>query len=137
MARVAPARVAAARLRVLPIEQIARRLDDDLRLLVGGGRTAPPRHQTLRATLDWSYGLLDSSERILFRRLAVFAGRFTLDAVEAVCSGAGIDRADALEVLTGLVDRSLTLCDLEPDERLRIVLPDVRWSHSTGREHTC
>ena len=118
--------LAAARLRVLPIEQIARRLDDDLRLLVGGSRTAPPRHQTLRATLDWSYGLLDSAERILFRRLAVFAGRFTLDAVEAVCSGTGVDRADALEVLTGLVDRSLTLCDLQPDEARYRLLEPVR-----------
>ena len=75
--------LAAARVAVLSVEQLTARLDDALRLLAGGGRTAP-RQRTLRATLDWSYGLLDERERRLFRRLAVFAGGWTLAAAEAV-----------------------------------------------------
>jgi predicted ATPase len=70
---------------VLLVEQIAARLTDHLDLLTTGSRTAPPRHQTLRATLDWSYDLLTDEERLLFRRLAVFAGSFPFEAVEEVC----------------------------------------------------
>ena len=118
--------LAAARLRVIPLDQIARRLDDDLRLLVGGRRTAPPRHQTLRATLDWSHRLLADAERTLFRRLAVFAGGFTLDAVEAVCGGAGVALNETLDVLTGLVDRSLVVSDVERGEARYRLLETVR-----------
>src|SRR3712207_5940804 len=74
--------LAAARTRVLSVEQIAGRLDDDFRLLTGGCRTAPPRQQTLRATIDWSYDLLAEEEKVLFRRLSVFAGGFSLEAAE-------------------------------------------------------
>ena len=81
--------LAAARAAVLSVEQLAARLDDALRLLVGGSRTAPTRQQTLRATLDWSYGLLEEPERTVLRRLAVFAGGWTVEAAEAVCVGAG------------------------------------------------
>jgi len=100
--------LAAARARVLSPDQILARLDDAFRLLVGGSRTAATRQQTLRATLDWSYRLLSPAERTRFERLAVFAGGFDLDSAEAIWSAderAG--GADALEMLTGLVDRSL------------------------------
>src|SRR5204862_4274260 len=78
--------LAAARVRVLPIEKIASRLDDSFQMLTGGSRTAPSRQQTMRATLDWSHGLLTEAERALHRRLAVFAGGFTLEAAEEVCA---------------------------------------------------
>jgi predicted ATPase/DNA-binding CsgD family transcriptional regulator len=100
--------LAAARARVLAPEQILARLDDAFRLLVDGSRTAPTRQQTLRATLDWSYQLLSSAERQQFERLAVFAGGFDLEGVEAIWSGADDEaKPDALDMLTGLVDRSL------------------------------
>ena len=103
--------LAAARVPVLTVEELAVRLDDRFRLLVGGSRTALPRHQTLRATLDWSYRLLEERERVLLRRLAVFAGGWTLVAVEAVCSGDGINAGDVLDLLTRLVDKSLVLLE--------------------------
>ena len=105
--------LAAARVRVLSVQQLADRLDDRFRLLTGGSRTAPARQQTLRATLDWSHALLAEPERVLFRRLAVFAGGFELEAAEAVCAGGGIEEADVLDVLTRLVDRSLVTADVD------------------------
>jgi non-specific serine/threonine protein kinase len=78
--------LAAARVNLLSVRQIAERLHDRFRLLTTGGRTTLPRHQTLRATLDWSHDLLTPTEQALFRTLSVFAGRFTLEAVEAVCA---------------------------------------------------
>ncbi|MDR7522095.1 MAG: tetratricopeptide repeat protein [Armatimonadota bacterium] len=99
--------LAAARVRVLPVGQIARRLDDRFRLLTGGGRGGLAHHQTLRAAVDWSYDLLSPEERALFRRLSVFAGGFTLEAAEAVCTGEGGDSSDVLDFLTRLVDKSL------------------------------
>ena len=101
--------LAAARTKVLPVEQISGRLEESLRLLSAGGRTAMPHHRTLRATMDWSYGLLDRAERTLFRRLSVFAGGFRLEAAEAVGSGEGIEEAEVLNLLTSLVDKSLVL----------------------------
>lgn len=103
--------LAAARTRVLSPEQIAARLDDRFRLLTGGSRAALPRQQTLEATVDWSYRLLTESERRLFERLSVFVGGFTLDAVEAVAAGSGIDVTAVLDLVTGLVDRSMVLAD--------------------------
>jgi predicted ATPase/DNA-binding SARP family transcriptional activator len=99
--------LAAARTRVLSVEQIADGLDDALRLLVGGARTAPPRHRTLRATLDWSHDLLTEREAVVFRRLAVFPGSFDLAAAERVATGESIDRADVLDLLGRLAERSL------------------------------
>jgi len=93
--------------RTVTIEQIADRLDDRFALLTQGSRTALPRHQTLRAVIDWSYNLLFVPERILFRRLAVFRGGFTLDATEGICSDATLPRSRVIEMLSRLVDKSL------------------------------
>lgn len=101
--------LAAARVKVLSTEEIAARLDDRFELLTGGSRTALPRHQTLRATLDWSYDLLTHGERILFRRLSVFAGGFTVNAAKTICSGDGLESAQVLDLLSRLVDKSLVV----------------------------
>jgi len=85
--------LAAARAKVLSVEEIASRLDDRFRLLTGGSRTALPRQQTLRATIDWSYNMLSEAERVLFNRLSVFMGGWTLEAAEAICGDtAGADQ---------------------------------------------
>ena len=99
--------LAAARIRTLPVEKIALRLADRFRLLTGGDRTAMPRQQTLRALIDWSHDLLSESERALLRRVSVFAGGWTLEAVEAVGAGGGIDESAVLDLLTALVEKSL------------------------------
>jgi predicted ATPase/DNA-binding CsgD family transcriptional regulator len=101
--------LAAARVRMLSLEQIAAGLADRFHLLTGGARTALPRHQTLRASVDWSHDLLSDQERVLFRRLAVFAGGFTLDSAEEVCADDQLDRYAILDLLTALVDKSLVL----------------------------
>ena len=103
--------LAAARVRVLSVEQIAQGLGDRFRLLTGGARSAMPRQQTLRASVDWSHELLSHEECVLFRRLAVFAGGWTLDAVEDVCAGDGVERLSVLDLLTSLVDKSLVVVD--------------------------
>jgi predicted ATPase/DNA-binding SARP family transcriptional activator len=99
--------LAAARIRVLPPDQIRQRLDDAFRLLTAGGRTAIPRHRTLRAAIDWSHDLLRDQSKVLFRRQAVFRDGFTLEAAEAVCAGDGIEAGDILDLVARLVDRSL------------------------------
>jgi predicted ATPase/DNA-binding SARP family transcriptional activator len=96
--------LAAARSKLLPPETMSRRLDRALDLLVGGAQDLPGRQRTLRATLEWSHGLLSEDERTLFARLAVFAGGWTLEAAEAVC---GEDGLDVFETLSSLVDESL------------------------------
>ncbi|MEU8072261.1 BTAD domain-containing putative transcriptional regulator [Micromonospora sp. NPDC049151] len=96
--------LAAARLRALPVTQVAARLDDRFRLLRRGDRTAAPRHRTLEAVVGWSWDLLDEPERRLAARMSVFAGAADLGAVQAVCAP---DSGDVLDVLTGLVDKSL------------------------------
>jgi predicted ATPase/serine/threonine protein kinase len=116
--------LAAARTRVLSVDQILSKMDDRFRLLTGGVRNRPQRQQTLRAAIDWSHDLLDEPERALFRRLSVFAGGATLDAVESVCAlpwdeyGA----SDVLDVLAQLVDRSLvTVGRTDSDPRYRML----------------
>jgi len=99
--------LAAARTNVLSLEQIAARLDERFELLTGGRRTALPRHRTLRALVDWSYELLSDPERVLFRRLSIFAGGWRLEAAEAISSGDGIEPTDVLQMLGRLVARSL------------------------------
>jgi non-specific serine/threonine protein kinase len=106
--------LAAARVKMMTVDEIAKRLDDQFDLLTSGNRSALPRHQTLRATIDWSYDLLTDPERILFRRLAVFAGGFTLAAAEAVCSR-GMKRSDIVDLLGRLVDKSLVIVGTDPD----------------------
>ena len=101
--------LAAARVKVLSVEQIATRLDDRFRLLTSGSRTALPRQQTLRALIDWSYSLLTEAERIVFWRLAVFVGGWTLEAAEAVCAAGSIESYEVLDLLTRLVDKSLVI----------------------------
>ena len=103
--------LAAARLRGLSVEHLAARLDQRFRLLTGGSRTALARQQTLQATVDWSYSLLSAAEQTLFRRLAVFAGGFTLEAAEAVCAGGPIAPEEVLELLLRLVDKSLVMAE--------------------------
>ncbi len=108
--------LAAARVKVLPLAQIATRLDDRFRLLTGGSRTALPRQQTLRATIEWSYELLDEDERRLLRRLSVFVAGFTLESVERVCSGEGTEEWEILDRLSLLVDKSLVEVEAPDDD---------------------
>ncbi len=110
--------LAAARVRVLPVEQLLQHLEDRFRLLTGGSRTALPRQQTLRAAVDWSYALLTAGERALFERLSVFAGGFTLEAAELV-GGDGLEPPAVLDRLTRLVDQSLVVAEGQPDGAAR------------------
>ena len=103
--------LAAARLKLLSVDEIAARLDDCFSLLTAGSRTAMPRHRTLRAMIDWSYDLLTEAEQILFRRLSVFVGGFPLEAAEVVCSQ-GLARKDILGLLGRLVDKSLVIVEI-------------------------
>ena len=103
--------LAAARSRSLSVEEIEGKLDQRFRLLTGGSRTALPRQQTLRSLIDWSYDLLNDSEKALLCRLAVFSGGCTLEAAEDVCLGDAVQLADTLDLLTSLVDKSLVVAD--------------------------
>jgi len=113
--------LAAARVRALPVERIAERLDDRFRLLTGGARTALPRQQTLRAMIDWSYDLLTTKEKTLLRRLSVFSGGWSLDAAEKICAGVGdaLEQWEILDLLQSLVDKSLAVYD-DTVQRYRI-----------------
>ncbi len=112
--------LAAARVRVLSVEQIALRLKDRFDLLAEGDRSALPRQQSLRALIDWSHELLDARERAVFRRLAVFAGGWTLGAAEAVAAGGAIDASEVVDVLGRLVEKSLVLM-VGDGERYRLL----------------
>jgi predicted ATPase/DNA-binding SARP family transcriptional activator/DNA-binding CsgD family transcriptional regulator len=101
--------LATARMGALTVEQVAQRFEASLDVLKGTSRGAEPRQKTLRATLDWSYNLLSEAEQALFRRLSVFAGGWTLEAAEVVCSAGGIGQEDVLDLLSGLVDKSLVV----------------------------
>jgi predicted ATPase len=124
--------LAAARIRVLSIDQIAGRLNDQFRLLTGGSRTALPRQQTLRALIDWSFDLLTEQERILLRRLSAFAGGRTLEAVEAVCSDDKLQDFEVIDVLTSLVDKSLVSVEKNRGAEPRYTLLESVWHY--GRE---
>jgi predicted ATPase/DNA-binding SARP family transcriptional activator len=114
--------LAAARAGVLAPAQILDRLGDSLGLLTAGSRAGLTRQQTLRATLAWSHDLLSAAERTLFRRLGVFAGPFSVEAVEGVCAGAGIDAAEALDLLGRLVEKSLVQVERpHGDHRYRLL----------------
>jgi predicted ATPase/class 3 adenylate cyclase len=102
--------LAAARVKMMSVDQISKRLDDRFRLLTGGARTALPRQQTLRALIDWSYDHLSENEQLLLRRLSVFAGGWTLEAAEEVCVGQNdILSYDVLDLLTQLINKSLVI----------------------------
>lgn len=118
--------LAAARARSLTVEQIAERLDDRFHLLTAGSRTAGARHQTLLATIDWSHDLLTEPERILLRRLSVFAGGCTLAMAEDVCSGEGVEASAVLDLLSQLVDRSLLVVDQQGTEVRYGMLETIR-----------
>jgi non-specific serine/threonine protein kinase len=133
--------LAAARLRVLPVERIAERLDDHLGLVSGGPRTALPRQQTLRATIDWSYALLPPVERTLLGRLAVFRGGWNLDASGAVCAGGDVTAGDVLDRIDWLVHKSLVARDGRGGEPRYVMLETIRqYAHeqlrTTGAEET-
>jgi non-specific serine/threonine protein kinase len=128
--------LAAAKVKVLSVEQIAARLEDLFQLLTGPHRTTLPKDQTLQATMDWSYHLLTEKQRLLFRRLSVFAGGFRLEAAEAVCSDMSselpeskpsqpankLEKSDILSLLTQLIDKSLVeLEDLGGERRYRML----------------
>ena len=117
--------LAAARIGMLSAEQISERLGHSLKMLAGGDPTADHRHQTLRAALEWSFELLGKPEQMLFRRLSVFAGGFTLDAAESVGVGEGIDEEDILELLSMLTDKSLVVPEenWETGARYRLLEP--------------
>ena len=118
--------LAAARIRTMSPQQIAKGIGDRFSLLGGGSRTGLARQRTLEASVDWSYALLSEPERILFRRLAIFAGGFTLEAAERVCAGGPIDEFAVLEVLSQLVDRSLVQMEELDDETRYRMLETVR-----------
>jgi predicted ATPase/class 3 adenylate cyclase/DNA-binding CsgD family transcriptional regulator len=114
--------LAAARVRMMAPERIAAALEDRFRLLTGGGRTVLARQRTLEASVAWSHDLLDLPERVLLRRLSVFAGGFTLEAAEAVCATEPLDRYDVLDLLARLVDKSLVQADIGVgDDRYRLL----------------
>jgi predicted ATPase/DNA-binding CsgD family transcriptional regulator len=123
--------LAAARTKVLSVEEVADRLDDCFRLLSAGGRTAMPHQHTLHATMDWSHELLGRKERILFRRLSVFAGGFSLEAAESVCIGADVERDEVLGLLSHLIDKSLVVAREDGGETRYRLLETVR---QYGRE---
>ena len=111
--------LAAARVGTLSLNQISKRLGSSLDLLTRGGRTAEPRQRTLRGALDWSHDLLSEPEKILFRRLSVFAGGWTLTSAEKVTSGEQVEEGEILELLFGLVEKSLALAEEHGDGRVR------------------
>jgi predicted ATPase/DNA-binding XRE family transcriptional regulator len=108
--------LAAARIRIMSAEEIASRLDDRFDLLTAGSRTAWPRHQTLRATIDWSFDLLSEPERTLFRRLAVFSGGFTLEAVETVAPGGDVSKSQVVDLLGQLFNKSLVTVETRSED---------------------
>lgn len=124
--------LAATRVKVLSCEQIASRLNDQFRLLTGGARNALPRHQTLRAAVDWSHDLLSVEEQALFRRLSVFAGGFSLEAAEAICCRDDCDQDEILDLLASLVDKSLVAVE-ERSDRLRYRLLETLRQYAAER----
>ncbi|MER5360335.1 BTAD domain-containing putative transcriptional regulator [Streptomyces sp. NPDC002785] len=125
--------LAAARLRMLTPRQIADRLDDRFRLLTSGARTVLPRQQTLRAVVDWSWDLLDASERAVLRRLSVFAGGCTLAAAEAVCADGPQDAREVAGLLGSLVDKSLVVAAPADDGEMRYRLLETVGEYAAER----
>jgi predicted ATPase len=131
--------LAAARTKVLPAEEIARRLGDRFLLLGSGDRTGPAHHRTLRAAVEWSIDLLEDRERVVFERMSVFAGGCSLEAAESVCAGGEIATIDVLDLVGRLVDKSLVVAESEGgrvryrmQETLRIYGNELRTEHEDG-----
>ena len=126
--------LAAARARVLDVGQIAARLGDCFRLLRGNDRGGHlPHQQTLQALIDWSYDLLSAQEALLFRRMAVFAGGRTLEALEAVCSGEGIEDFEILDLIEHLVDKSLVGVEREGNHSPRYTFLEAVWQYARNK----
>lgn len=113
--------LATARLRAFSVAKISELLDRRFRLLTGGNRTALPRQQTLEATIEWSYRLLTETEQVLFRRLSVFQGGFTLESVREICSTDDLGEFEMIELVPALVDKSLIVVDEESGDRYRLL----------------
>lgn len=111
--------LAAARVRVLSEHELLDRLTDRFRLLTRSGRVVDGRHQTLKATVDWSYQLLSAAEQLVFRRLAIFAGGFMLADTEAVCGGDGVDASEVLDIMENLIDKSMVVSQIRDGQPLR------------------
>lgn len=118
--------LAAARTRVLTVEEIAARLDRRFQLLTGGSPTLVPRQQTLHATMNWSYQLLSPQEQALWQRLSIFAGGFTLDATELVCDDHLITREDLLDLLTKLIDKSIVIAKEDGSTKRYLLLETIK-----------
>ncbi len=125
--------LAAARVKMLGVEQIAARLETDFRLLAGGSRTALPRQQTVRASIEWSYCLLPVAEQALLRRLSVFAGGWTLEAAEAVGFGGIYSNSDVLDLLTQLVNKSLVVVEHGQGQESRYRLLEMVRQYASER----
>jgi predicted ATPase/class 3 adenylate cyclase len=113
--------LAAARVKVLPPRQLAQKLDERFRVLTGGRRTALPRQQTMRALIDWSYDLLSEQEQKLFRRVAIFAGGWTLEAAELVVSDEALETLDIIDLISSLVEKSLVVAETQEIPRYRLL----------------
>ena len=124
--------LAAARITMLPPRAMLQRLTSRLKLLTGGARDLPERQRTLRATIEWSYALLDEGERLLFARLAVFSGGRTLEAIEAICDTRGDLPVDAFEGVSSLLDKSLIRQEEGPNGEPRFVMLET--VHEFARE---
>jgi diguanylate cyclase (GGDEF)-like protein len=118
--------LAAARVSVISVGEIAKRLGERFRLLKGGDRTALPRQQTMRALIDWSYDLLSLEEQLVFRRLSVFVGGWTLDAMSDICAGVELDEDDVFDLLGGLVRKSLVVDTIDDSTSRYRLLESVR-----------
>ncbi len=127
--------LAAARLRSLSLQQIAARLDQQFRLLAGGRRTKVARHKTLEAAIDWSHQLLTPDEQVLFRRLSVFTGNFTLAAAEAVCCTEPLDPADVFDLIAELVDKSMVAAEEGPGGENRYRMLDTLRRYGSIKLH--
>ncbi len=125
--------LAAARVRALSLEQIYQRLDDRFHLLTGGGRNLLPRQQTLTALIDWSYELLTEKERLLLQRVSVFGRGRTLKALEAVCSGEGIEEWEVLDLLQQLIDKSLLSAEQSDFVGLRYFVLESVWDYARAK----
>jgi predicted ATPase/class 3 adenylate cyclase len=124
--------LAASRVKVLTVDQIAQRLDDRFQLLSGGSRTALPRHRTLRAAMDWSYDLLTPQEAAVLRSLAVFSDGCTLEAAESVCACNTAARQEVLDILARLVDKSLVIVE-EDGREVRYRLLEIVGQYALDR----